>query len=151
MNRDTIAAIPLRDSYLCADLECSTVSNCSDNCPICHSIVFSLASVLNRTTAADPEPAAPQANPESREGPLEPALEQCQSERGTVEFPRSTDQALLRIGVIGSPDGMLSKLLRARAQESLLSPVAPDTSSSSPGCSQNKSEPGTEEGLRGIS
>jgi hypothetical protein len=40
--------IPLIQAYLCADLECKTISNDFRRCPVCHSTVQSLAAVLGR-------------------------------------------------------------------------------------------------------
>lgn len=43
-----IIHLGLSKCYLCASLECRTVSNCSDQCPICGSHVIGLAGIVDR-------------------------------------------------------------------------------------------------------
>jgi len=50
----------LDSCYLCADVDCSTVSDCAEQCPRCHSHVISLASVLNRPSERTSDRQSPQ-------------------------------------------------------------------------------------------
>ena len=43
-----IVLASLADLYLCAETTCGAVSNSSERCPVCHSAVISLSSLVNR-------------------------------------------------------------------------------------------------------
>lgn len=48
-----ITMLGLDDAYLCADLDCKTISNVSQACPRCGSAVQSLANALSRETGKE--------------------------------------------------------------------------------------------------
>jgi hypothetical protein len=51
MTLSEMVTIPLQGAYLCADMDCKTVSNNAHECPLCHSDVLNLSSILNRPQA----------------------------------------------------------------------------------------------------
>jgi len=46
MLKEALVQMPLDSAFLCADMDCRTVSNNSSACPRCHSAVLNLANVL---------------------------------------------------------------------------------------------------------
>jgi hypothetical protein len=44
--------IPLREAYICGDMDCQTIGKDPHRCPLCHSHVMSLARLLDRKEQA---------------------------------------------------------------------------------------------------